>query len=226
MSRILVLSDDLPFASAIAVALRGYHHVVCLVQDTIGAMLEVDRFDPAVIVVDLAVPAAAGVQALECIRPSVTVPVITLSGRATSAEKRAAMAAGADDYLSKPFLMRDLLAIIRAAERRPSPIGTGDENLVVTEHFTVDLDRGQVFRKGKSVSMTPMEWMLLALLLQHIGAVITETEMLSEVWGPAFGGETFVCRAVVAQLKRKLEPDPAHPRYLLRTGDGGYRFQR
>ncbi len=189
-------------------------------------MLAVDRFVPAVIVVDLAVSAAAGVPALNYIRQSVTVPVITLSCRATSAEKRAAMAAGADDYLSKPFLMRDLLTIIRAAERRPSPIGSGVEKLVVTEHFTVDLDRGQVFRKGRSVCVTSTEWMLLALLLQHIGAVITEREMLSEVWGPAFGGETYVCRAVLAQLKRKLEPDPAHPRYLLRTGDGEYRFQR
>jgi two-component system KDP operon response regulator KdpE len=147
---------------------------------------------------------------------------VVLSARHVSDDKIQALDAGADDYVTKPFGMDELLARLRAALRRGT---SGDSPVVETEHFTVDLAAKRVIREGEAVRLTPTEWKILELLARNRGALVTHDELLHQVWGPAYAGETNYLRVYLAQLRRKLETDPANPRHLLTEQGLGYRFQ-
>ena len=162
---------------------------------------------------------------LEGIRGWSAVPVIVLSARSTSGEKVQALDAGADDYVTKPFGMAELVARVRAAVRRGTPSINGAQESVVTADFTVDLDGTRVLRDGHQVRLTPTEWSLLEILVRQQGRLVTSRQLLIDVWGPAYETETHYLRVYLAQLRRKLEPDPAHPKYLLTEFRVGYRFQ-
>jgi two-component system KDP operon response regulator KdpE len=152
------------------------------------------------------------------------VPVLVLSAREEQAEKVAALDAGADDYVTKPFGMDELLARLRAAVRRAAP-ALDELPVVTTEHFSVDLAARRVTTAAGEVRLTPTEWHLLEVLVRNPGRLVGQRQLLQEVWGPAYGTETHYLRVYVAQLRRKLEPDPAHPVHLLTEPGMGYRFE-
>ena len=225
VSRVLVVDDDVALARALGINLRAHGYDVTVVHDGHAALDRVNQVGPAVVILDLGLPDLDGITVLQGIRGWSAIPVIVLSARSTSAEKVAALDAGADDYVTKPFGMAELLARVRAAVRRGSP-GTGDVPApVVTDHFTVDLGAHRVTRGGESVRLTPTEWSLLEILVRHAGKLVPGRQLLVEVWGPAYESETHYLRVYVAQLRRKLEPDPANPRYLLTEPGVGYRFE-
>ena len=226
MSRVLVVDDDRPLARALSINLRAHGYEVVVAHDGRAALTEVARTHPAVVVLDLGLPDLDGIEVLAGIRGWSAVPVIVLSARSTSGEKVEALDAGADDYVTKPFGMDELLARVRAAVRRGTPPATDDAvEQVVTADFTVDLGAHRVLRGGETVRLTPTEWSLLELLVRHSGKLVPQKQMLTEVWGPVYETETHYLRVYLAQLRRKLEPDPAHPRYLITEPGVGYRFE-
>jgi len=225
MSRVLVVDDDRPLARALSINLRAHGYEVVVAHDGRAALTEVARTHPAVVVLDLGLPDLDGIEVLAGIRGWSAVPVIVLSARSTSSEKVEALDAGADDYVTKPFGMDELLARVRAAVRRGAPPATDAVEQVVTADFTVDLGAHRVLRGGEPVRLTPTEWSLLELLVRHRGKLVPQKQMLTEVWGPVYEAETHYLRVYLAQLRRKLEPDPAHPRYLITEPGVGYRFE-
>jgi two-component system KDP operon response regulator KdpE len=177
---------------------------------------------PDLVILDLGLPDLEGTDVLAGLRPWFTGPVLVLSARADSQDKVRALDAGADDYVSKPFDMGELLARMRALQRR----GTAEpeDPVVRTDHFTVDLVAKQVTVDGAAVRLTPTEWSLLSALVRAPGRLVGQRQLLQSVWGPAYEKETHYLRVYMAQLRRKLEPDPAHPRYLTTEPGMGYRF--
>jgi DNA-binding response OmpR family regulator len=153
-----------------------------------------------------------------------SVPILVLSARELQTDKVTALDAGADDYLTKPFGMDELLARIRAALRRSEPIE--QVSMVETADFTIDLSAKTVSRQGQRIRLTPTEWHLLELLVHNSDKLVSQRQLLQEVWGPNYTSETNYLRVYMAQLRRKLEPDPTHPRYLHTEPGLGYRFQR
>lgn len=225
MSRVLVVDDDQALARALGINLRAHGYEVTVVHDGKAALDRVAHVHPNVVILDLGLPDIDGVEVLQGIRGWSSIPVIVLSARSTSAEKVEALDAGADDYVTKPFGMAELLARVRAAVRRGAP-GTGEvAEPVVTADFTVDLDAHRVLRGGEPVRLTPTEWSMLEILVRHSGKLVPGKQLLVDVWGPAYETETHYLRVYMAQLRRKLEPDPAKPRYLITEPGVGYRFQ-
>ena len=223
MSRILVVDDDRQLLRALRINLtaRGYEVVVALTGT--AALGAASREAPDLVIVDLGLPDMDGVEVVEGVRGWSGVPVIVLSARHLEQSKVRALDAGADDYVTKPFGMDELLARIRAALRRRTP--GPEEPVVHTDAFTIDLAARRVTRDGHDVRLTPTEWHLLEVLVRNPGRLVPHKRLLQEVWGPRYESETNYLRVYLAQLRAKLEPDPARPRHLL-TGPGmGYRFQ-
>ncbi|WP_029138156.1 response regulator [Nakamurella lactea] len=225
--RVLVVDDDVALARALAINLRAHGYQVLVAHDGRQALSEAGRSDPAVVVLDLGLPDLDGIQVLQGIRGWSTMPVIVLSARSTSAEKVAALDAGADDYVTKPFGMEELLARVRAAVRRGRPATGVEQAAMVTEDFTVDLAARRVAAAdGTPIRLTPTEWGVLEVLVRNVGKMVPQRQLLTEVWGPAYEGESHYLRVYLAQLRRKLEPDPAHPRHLITEAGMGYRFEQ
>jgi two-component system KDP operon response regulator KdpE len=225
MIRVLVVDDDRPLARALAINLKAHGYDVTVAHDGRAALTEVARAHPAVVVLDLGLPDQDGIEVLAGIRGWSAIPVIVLSARSTSAEKVEALDAGADDYVTKPFGMDELLARIRAAVRRAAPAPSNAVDVVTTDDFTVDLAAHRVLRDDQPIRLTPTEWSLLELLVRHAGRLVPQKQLLTEVWGPQYEQETHYLRVYLAQLRRKLEPDPARPRYLITEPGVGYRFE-
>ena len=165
-----------------------------------------------------------GVDVVSGLRGWCTSPILVLSARNTQDQKVAALDAGADDYVTKPFGMDELLARVRAGLRRASP-GDPEQAVVTTESFTVDLRAHRVTTADGEVRLTPTEWHLLEVLVRHPGQLVTQRQLLQEVWGPAYGTETNYLRVYLSQLRRKLEADPTHPRHIITEAGVGYRFE-
>ena len=225
MTTVLIVDDDVRLARALEINLRAHGYGVTLAHTGRRALDATARHQPDVIVLDLGLPDMDGLEVLAGIRGWVGTPVVVLSARSTSAEKVAALDAGADDYVSKPFAMNEFLARIRAAVRRGAATEPEDSGPVVTADFTIDRAAHRVTRDGTPVRLTPTEWSLLAVLVRYAGKLVPARQLLTEVWGPAYDGQTHYLRVYVAQLRRKLEPDPAHPRYLITEAGVGYRFE-
>jgi len=222
VSRVLVVDDDRQLLRALRITLTAAGHEVVTAPDGSTALREAASAHPDVIVLDLGLPDMDGTEVLAGLRPWFAGPVIVLSARAGSNDKIGALDAGADDYVTKPFDMAELLARLRAALRRR--VSEGSDPVVVTEHFTVDLAARQVRADGVPVRLTPTEWALLAELVHNTGRLVSQRQLLQSVWGPAYERETNYLRVYLAQLRRKLEPDPSHPRYLHTEPGAGYRF--
>ncbi|MFE3289007.1 winged helix-turn-helix domain-containing protein, partial [Streptomyces sp. NPDC059233] len=156
-----------------------------------------------------------------------TIPILVLTARADEVDTVVGLDAGADDYVTKPFSMDELLARLRAAARRHEPPASRADQVAVvtTDGFTVDLVAKKAYRGERTVRLTPTEWHLLEILITHPGRLITQSRLLLEVWGPSYGGNTNYLRVYMAQLRRKLEADPSHPRYLITEPGMGYRFE-
>ena len=222
MTRVLVIDDDPHLLRALRITLRAAGHDVDTAPDGRTALQQAAAVPPDVIVLDLGLPDLDGTEVLAGLRPGYAGPVLVLSARADSQDKVRALDAGADDYVTKPFDMSALLARLRAALRRGS--GEPADPVVTTGHFTVDLAARQVTVEGAPVRLTPTEWGLLEALVRHPGRLIAQRQLLQSVWGPAYEKETHYLRVYLAQLRRKLEPDPAHPRYLRTEPGMGYPF--
>ncbi len=224
MTRVLVVDDEPGLARALAINLRARRYEVDVAPDGRTALDLAAHAHPDVIVLDLGLPDMDGVEVIQGLRGWSQVPIIVLSARQTSEDKVEALDAGADDYVMKPFGMDELLARLRAAVRR-SQHTDGGEPVVETESFTVDLAAKRVSRDGADVRLTPTEWHLLEVLAKSPGRLVPQRQLLREVWGPQYEKETHYLRVYLAQLRRKLEPDPAHPRHLITEPGMGYRLE-
>jgi two-component system KDP operon response regulator KdpE len=227
MTRILVVDDEPQILRALAINLRARHYDVFTAATGAAALAEAAAHAPDLVVLDLGLPDIGGVEVIRGLRGWSTAPIVVLSGRTDSADKVDALDAGADDYVTKPFAVDELLARLRAAARRAAP---GDTSPSVTfGHTTVDLAARRVtVRDGDrsvDVRLTPTEWHLVEVLLRHPGKLLSHRQLLTEVWGPGYETAGGNLRVYMAQLRRKLEADPARPRHLLTEPGMGYRFQ-
>ncbi|MET9019076.1 response regulator [Actinopolymorpha sp. NPDC004070] len=222
--RLLVVEDDPQLARALAINLRARDYDVDVVAEGRAALDVAARHHPQLVVLDLGLPDMDGVDVIRGLRGWTQVPILVLSARQSSTEKVTALDAGADDYVTKPFGMDELLARLRAAVRRGQP-GPDGEPVVTTEAFTVDLAAKRVTREGQEVRLTPTEWHLLETLVRAPDRLIGQRQLLQEVWGPEYATETNYLRVYMAQLRRKLEREPAAPRHLLTEPGRGYRFR-
>jgi two-component system KDP operon response regulator KdpE len=224
VSRVLVVDDEPQIRRTLAINLRARGYQVDLAATGEEALRAVADQQPDVVVLDLGLPGIDGLQVIQGLRGWTRVAIIVLSVREREADKVAALDAGADDYVTKPFGFNELLARLRAAVRRATP---ADElvPIVQTRDFRVDLAAKQVVRDGREVRLTPTEWQLVELLVRNPGRLVSQRQLLQEVWGPKYRDETNYLRVFIAQIRRKLEPDPAHPRYFITEPGVGYRFQ-
>ncbi|HYN29747.1 MAG TPA: response regulator [Dermatophilaceae bacterium] len=223
MSRILIVDDDPALRRALTVNLRARRYDVTAVGTGGAALRAAASAPPDVVVLDLGLPDLDGVEVVHGLRGWTNVPILVLSAREGQADKVEALDAGADDYLTKPFGMDELLARIRAAQRRAQP---GPETAVVEmETSRIDLAAKRVTRDGQDVRLTPTEWHLLEILVRNPGRLVPGNQLLTDVWGPSRASETGYLRVYIAQLRRKLELDPAHPRHLITEPGLGYRFE-
>ena len=224
MTRVLVVDDDRALARALAINLRARGYDVDVALTGADALAAASARPPDLVVLDLGLPDLDGQEVLAGLRGWTSVPVVVLSAREDQREKVAALDAGADDYVTKPFGMDELLARLRAAVRRAQP-GPTDVPVLTTAHFTVDLAARRVTTGAGEVRLTPTEWHLLEVLVRSQGRMVSQKQLLQEVWGPAYEKESHYLRVYVAQLRRKLEPDPAHPVHLITEPGMGYRFE-
>ncbi|MFD7456391.1 MULTISPECIES: response regulator [unclassified Streptomyces] len=226
MTRVLVVEDDPQLVRALVLNLQARHYGVDAAPDGATALRLAAARQPDVVLLDLGLPDMDGVDVIEGLRGWSRVPILVLSARQGSDEKVAALDAGADDYVTKPFSMSELLARLRAAERRTETTPAGPAaTLVETDDFTLDLLAKKAVRDGRDVRLTPTEWHLLEILVTSPGRLITQKHLLNEVWGVSQRSKTNYLRVYMAQLRRKLEKDPSHPRYLITEPGMGYRFE-
>jgi two-component system, OmpR family, KDP operon response regulator KdpE len=225
MTRVLVVDDEPQIVRALVINLRARKYDVDAAHDGAGALQLAASRHPDAVVLDLGLPDMDGVEVIKGLRGWTRVPIIVLSARHASGEKVEALDAGADDYVTKPFGMDELLARLRAAVRRAAPSDSGDTVLVEAGGFTVDLAAKKVNRDGSDVRLTPTEWHLLEVLVRNAGRLVSQKQLLQEVWGPSYGTETNYLRVYMAQLRRKLEADPSHPCHFITEPGMGYRFE-
>jgi two-component system, OmpR family, KDP operon response regulator KdpE len=221
---VLVVDDDPALVRALAINLRARGYEVHAAGTGAGALQLAATHPPDAVVLDLGLPDLDGSEVIAGLRGWTDVPILVLSAREQAREKVAALDAGADDYVVKPFGMDELLARLRAAIRRGSPAPA--QPTITTDTFTVDLSAGRVTATdGADIKLTPTEWHLLEVLARNPGRVVDHAKLLTEVWGPAFQEQTNYLRVYMATLRRKLEPDAARPRHLLTESGRGYRFE-
>jgi two-component system KDP operon response regulator KdpE len=224
VTRVLVIDDEPSILRALRINLTARNYEVSTASDGASGLAAVARTRPDVLILDLGLPDMDGTEVIHGVRGWTSTPIIVLSVWGEESQKVAALDAGADDYVTKPFGMDELLARLRAAVRRAAP--GPDEPVVTTADFTVDLAAKRVIRcAADDVRLTPTEWQLLEILVRNRGRLVTQLQLLQEVWGPAYETESNYLRVYMAQLRRKLEPEPSKPRYLLTESGMGYRFQ-
>ncbi|MBD0744934.1 response regulator [Streptomyces sp. CBMA152] len=233
MTRVLVVEDEPQLVRALEINLRARKYDVDAAGDGATALSLAAQHPPDAVLLDLGLPDMDGIQVMRTLRRWSRAPILVVSARNTSDEKVEALDAGADDYITKPFSMNELLARLRAATRRTdgpkgasSAEATGAESGVVrTGGFTLDLLAKKATRDGAAIRLTPTEWHLLEVLIRNRGRLVTQRQLLQEVWGPTYRTQSNYLRVYMAQLRRKLETDPSHPRYLVTAPGMGYRFE-
>jgi two-component system KDP operon response regulator KdpE len=224
VTKVLVIDDEGPILHALRINLTAREYEVSTAADGASGLAAMARDRPDVLILDLGLPDMDGTEVIRGVRGWTTTPIIVLSAWGQESQKVAALDAGADDYVTKPFGMDELLARLRAAVRRAAPAAA--EPVVSTEHFTVDLSAKRVTRAsdGGDIRLTPTEWQLLEVLVRNPDRLVTQRQLLQEVWGPGYLTEGSYLRVYVANLRRKLEPSPSRPRYLRTEAGMGYRF--
>jgi two-component system, OmpR family, KDP operon response regulator KdpE len=222
-SRVLVVDDESPMLRALGTNLRARGYQVDLTHTGEEALQLAARHRPDAVILDLGLPGISGIEVIEGLRGWTAVPIIILSARGAEHDKVAALDAGADDYVTKPFGMDELLARLRAALRRIAP--APESAMVETADFTVDLAAKRVTGADGEVRLTPTEWGLVEVLVRNAGKLVSQRQLLQDVWGPQYGEETNYLRVHMAHIRRKLEPDPSRPRYFITEPGMGYRFE-
>ncbi|MFF6986905.1 response regulator [Streptomyces sp. NPDC010273] len=226
MTRVLVVEDDPQLVRALVINMQARQYGVDAAPDGATALRLAAMRQPDVVMLDLGLPDMDGVDVIRALRGWTRVPILVLSARQASDEKVAALDAGADDYITKPFSMDELLARLRAAVRRVENVPLAPTaTLVTTDDFTIDLLAKKATRAGHDIRLTPTEWHLLEILVTNPGRLITQKYLLQEVWGVTQSNKTNYLRVYMAQLRRKLEGDPSSPRHLITEPGMGYRFE-
>jgi len=222
MSRILVVDDEPEICRTLGINLRIRGYDVDLAGDGEAALDLAARHHPDAVVLDLGLPGIDGVDVIAGLRGWSRVPIVVLSARDGEPDKVAALDAGADDYVTKPFGMDELLARLRAALRRATP--AEEDAVIETPDFTIDLATKRVTRGDDEIRLTPTEWHVVELLVRNPGKLVSYRQLLREVWGPGYEKETHYLRVFMAHVRRKLEPEPSQPRYFHTEAGMGYRF--
>lgn len=221
---IVLIEDDAKIRRFLRTAFVNNGYRLFEASTGTDGLVEAATRQPDVVIVDLGLPDLDGVEVIRRLREWTSVPVIVLSARGQESDKVAALDAGADDYVSKPFGPGELLARVRVAVRHAARTATGVDATFTVGDLRVDLARRQVFVDGKEVHLTPIEYKLLTALVRHAGKVLTHAQLLKEVWGPSHGSEAPYLRIYIMQLRRKLEANPTRPRYLRTEPGVGYRL--
>ncbi|MCW2572068.1 MAG: kdpE3 [Frankiales bacterium] len=224
MTRILVVDDEPGLARALAINLRARGYDVDVVGTGGDALRIAASKRPDAVILDLGLPDMDGADVVTGLRGWSVVPILVLSARPDERDKVAALDAGADDYITKPFGMDELLARLRAALRRTAG-GPAGLAVVETSSFEIDFPAKRVTRSGREVRLTPTEWHLLELLARNPGRLVTQRQLLHEIWGPAAENESQYLRVYIGTLRRKLEPMPSRPKHFITEAGIGYRFE-
>ncbi|WP_127473678.1 response regulator [Microbacterium sulfonylureivorans] len=220
--KILIADDDPQLVRALRITLAAHGYEVVAAPDGAAAIALAAKEHPEIVMVDLGMPRLDGVQVIEALRGWTTAPIIVVSGRTGSADKVEALDAGADDYVTKPFQIDELLARLRALSRR---IGaTTGAPVVRFADVSIDLSTKSVMRAGERVHLTPTEWRILEFLARNPGSLVTRQALLKDIWGSDQVTDTGYLRLYVSQLRKKLEADPSHPQALLTESGMGYRL--
>jgi two-component system KDP operon response regulator KdpE len=232
MMRVLVVDDEPQLLRALRINLSARRYEVVVAADGARALEAAARHLPDLVILDLGLPDMDGAEVIAGLRGWTKVPILVLSGRADAADKVDALDAGADDYVTKPFSMEELMARLRALQRRTETEAGTDEPAVRIGHFRVDLSAKTVTRLDdappqtpESVHLTKTEWAVLEVLVRNTGRLVSGRQLLQQVWGPAYRSETNYLRFYLAKLRQKLEPEPSRPKQLLTEPGMGYRFQ-
>jgi two-component system, OmpR family, KDP operon response regulator KdpE len=220
---VLIIDDDTSLLRALAISLRARGYRVLVARSGEEGLEIAAQRGPDVVLLDLGLPGIDGVQVVHGIRGWSRMPIIVLSARHQSVSKVEALDAGADDYLTKPFGMDELLARIRAALRRAAPYA--DEPVVTTASFTIDLGARRVRQHDHDVHLTPKEWEIVEVLIRNPGRLVSQRQLLHQVWGPSYETETEYLRVLMGRVRRKLETDPSHPMHFRTEPGMGYRFE-
>jgi two-component system, OmpR family, KDP operon response regulator KdpE len=223
MTRIIIVDDEPQILRALRINLQARGYEIHIAADGTEALSVAASIRPDLVILDLGLPDIDGVDVIRKLRIWTPVPIVVLSGRTDSRDKVAALDAGADDYVTKPFGVDELLARIRAVTRRrvmPGPVSAriGDFDIDVANHQVTAPD-------GTAVHLTPIEWQLVEVFVAEPGKLFSHRQLLHQVWGPTYQSETQYLRQYIAQLRRKFEEDPARPRHLITESGMGYRFQ-
>jgi two-component system KDP operon response regulator KdpE len=224
-NKILVVDDEPGLAHALAITLRASGWDVSTAGDGASALASAASRTPDVVLLDLGLPDMSGLDVITALRAWSRVPIVVLSARQHGEDKVDALDAGADDYVTKPFAMNELLARLRAAVRRAHVPDDSEDAVVVAGALTIDLARRRVLRDGSEVRLTPTEWSMLEVLVRNRGKLVGRRQLLQEVWGPGYSDETHYLRVYSALLRRKLEDDPSHPRHIVTQPGMGYLFE-
>ncbi len=225
MTTVLVVDDEAALLHALVINLRARDFKVEAAATGRAALEKVARVRPDIVILDLGLPDMDGIEVLAGIRGWSDIPVLVLSARSTSEEKVRALENGADDYITKPFDMAELVARVRAATRRSAMRTAGiTDPIVTTEAFVIDRSAATVTRDGKVVRLTPTEWHILDVLAANRGKLVSQQQLLTQVWGPGFERQGNYLRVHMAALRRKLEPEASRPQYLITEPGLGYRL--
>lgn len=222
--KILLADDDPQIVRALRITLAAHGHEVIPAVDGAAAIAAAASERPDIVMLDLGMPRLDGLEVIAALRGWTTVPILVVSGRTGAADKVEALDAGADDYVTKPFQMDELLARLRALTRRSSPQQPGADPVVSFADVTVDLVSRTVTRDGAAVRLTPTEWHVLEFLVRHPGLLVSRQTLLTEIWGSEHITDTGYLRLYIGQLRKKLEVDPARPRHILTEPGMGYRL--
>jgi two-component system, OmpR family, KDP operon response regulator KdpE len=220
--KVLIADDDPQLVRALRITLAAHGYEVVAAPDGAAAIALAAKEHPDVVMLDLGMPRLDGVEVIHALRGWTSIPIIVVSGRAGSADKVEALDAGADDYVTKPFQIDELLARLRALSRRAAE--ASGSPVVRFADVVVDLAAKSVTRDGERVHLTPTEWRILEFLARHPGSLVTRQALLKDIWGTAQVTDTGYLRLYLSQLRKKLEPDAAHPAHLLTEAGMGYRL--
>ncbi len=223
-AHILVVDDDIGIQRALQRSLSAYGYQVSTVSTGEEALEEIARKRPDLVLLDLGLPGMSGLEVCEKIRTGSNLPIIVLSIKNSEQDKVRALDLGADDYVSKPFGINEVLARVRVALRHATQRYSETEQVVKAGSLTIDFTKRKVLVDGRDIKLTPTEYELLAALVQHSGKIMTRHMLLSQVWGNGYEADAHYLHVYVAHLRQKIEPDPAHPCFILTIPGVGYRF--
>jgi two-component system KDP operon response regulator KdpE len=222
--RVLVVDDEPETIKYVSTNLRVRGYDVLTAQDGLTALKEFDQSIVDLVILDIMMPGPDGFEVCQAIRRRSDVPIVMLSARGQERDIVRALDLGADDYLTKPFGVEEMLARVRAALRRTAQAGTASRPPLVADELEIDFGIRKVTAAGQEIQLTPTEYDLLAHLAVNAGRVLTHRSLLQAVWGPEYGDETEYLWAYIRRLRRKIEPDPSNPRYILTQPGVGYSF--